>query len=203
MTDLTLYTNPRSRGSIARWMMEEVGQPYTAINLDFATTMKAADYIAINPMKKVPALVHNGQVVTECAAICCYMAETFPDAGLLSPNRAAYYRWMFFGAGPLEHAVTNTALKVEVPKDRIGMVGYGTFDRVIRTLTGHLAETPYFCGQAFSAVDVYVGKQIGWGLQFGILPADPVLTGYWDRISARPAHASAAAADAAALAEGI
>ncbi len=191
---LILYTNPMSRGRIARWMMEEAGQPYTAINLDFATTMKAPDYVALNPMKKVPTLVHNGAVITECAAICCYMAETFPAARLLPENRAAYYRWMFFGAGPLEHAVTNNALGLEAPKERRGMVGYGTFDRVVRTLAGHLEQTPYFCGNDFSAADVYVGSQIGWGLQFKTLPSEPAFLTYWDRISNRPALARANAA---------
>lgn len=198
MADLTLFTNPRSRGSIARWMMEEVGQPYTAISVDFDTTIQSEDYAAINPMKKVPALIHRGQVITECGAICCYMAETFSETGMLASNRAAHFRWMFFGAGPLEHAVTNKALKVEVPPKRTRMVGYGSFDRVVQTLVGHLSQTPYFCGTSFSSVDVYVGKQIGWGLTFGILPADPVLTEYWKRISARPAHLRATAADAAA-----
>jgi glutathione S-transferase len=108
--ELVLYTNPMSRGRIARWMMEEIGQPYRAEILGFDASMKSADYKALNPMGKVPTLVHGDTVVTECAAICAYMADAFPQAGLApEPNsqlRGPYYRWMFFAAGPVEAAVS-------------------------------------------------------------------------------------------------
>ena len=132
---LTLYTNPMSRGRIARWMLEEVGQPYETIVLDYATTMKGPEYLAINPMGKVPAIKHGDVVVTECAAICAYLADAFPRAGLAPPPndklRAPYYRWLFFAAGPLEAAVTNKAMGFSPPADKEGMVGYGTFARVV------------------------------------------------------------------------
>ncbi|MEH7827953.1 glutathione S-transferase family protein [Gemmobacter denitrificans] len=199
MNRLTLYTNPMSRGRIARWMLEETGQPYEVVVLDYATTMKEPAYLAINPMGKVPALTHGDRVVTEGAAICTYLADAFPEAGLMPEDRAGFYRWMFFGAGPLEAAVTNAALQVVVPAERRGMVGYGSLEKVVATLSGHLAGQPYFLGSQFTAVDVYVGSQISWGLQFGTLPADPVLADYAARITARPAALRAKAADDALL----
>src|SRR3546814_798624 len=107
--ELVFYTNPMSRGRIARWMLEEVGQPYRTQVLDYGTTMKAPEYLAVNPMGKVPAIQHGATVVTEAAAICAYLADAFPDAGLAPPlkDRGAYYRWMFYAAGPVESAVTN------------------------------------------------------------------------------------------------
>ena len=127
--ELVLYTNPRSRGRIARWMLEEVDQPYRTEILDFATTMKAPGYLAINPMGKVPALRHGDAVVTETAAICAYLADAFPQAALAPPPgdrlRAPYYRWLFFAAGPVEAAASNKALGFAVPPEREGMMGYG------------------------------------------------------------------------------
>ena len=133
---LTLYTNPMSRGRIARWMLEEVGVEYETVVLGYDTTMKAEAYRAINPMAKVPALVHNGKTITECAAICAYLAEAFPDAGL-APNadeRADYYRWLFYAAGPVEAAVGNRALGVVPDAAQQRMIGYGSLDRVIDVL---------------------------------------------------------------------
>lgn len=191
---LTLYTNPMSRGRIARWMLEEIGVPYSVQILDYGTTMKAPEYLAINPMGKVPALVHDGRLVTETAAICLYLADAFPDAGLIGQDRAAYYRWILFAAGPLEAAVTNNALGFVPPAERARMVGYGSFESAVDTL--HLAVTDsYIAGETFSAADVYVGCQIGWGLQFGSIPDSPVLRRYWDRIKDRPARLRAEAAD--------
>ena len=199
---LVLYTHPRSRGRIARWMLEEVGQPYECVVLDYATTMKAPDYLAINPMGKVPALVHDGRVVTEGAAICTYLADAFPEAGLMPQDRAGFYRWMFFGAGPLEQAVVNRALGVEVPDDKRGMVGYRDLDRMADILAAELARHPHLCGAGFSAADVYVGSQIGWGLRFGTIPDRPVFADYWARISTRPAALRAAALDDALIPAG-
>src|SRR3569623_1649044 len=106
--DLVFYTNPMSRGRIVRWMLEEVGQPYRTELLEYETGMKAAQYLAINPTGKVPAIVHGGTVVTEGAAICAYLADAFPQAGLAPAldDRGDYYRWLFFAAGPVEAAVT-------------------------------------------------------------------------------------------------
>lgn len=190
---IEFYTNPRSRGAIVHWMLEEAGAPYKLHLLDFGPPMKAAEYRAVNPMGKVPAIRHRGQVVTEAAAICAYLAETFPEAGLAPApeERAAYYRWFFFGAGPVEAAVTNRALGFQVPADRQGTVGYGTYEAVIDTLEAAVSAGPYLAGDRFTAVDVYTGSQIGWGLQFGTIPERPAFRDYWQRISARPALARA------------
>lgn len=196
---IDFYTNPRSRGAIARWMLEEVGAPYREHRLEFGTTIKAPEYLAINAMGKVPAIVHDGQVVTEAAAICAYLADVFPEAGLAPPaaERGAYYRWFFFGAGPVEAAVVNTAMGFVVPPERKVAVGYGSLDDVVATLEHRLEESPYLAGERFTAADVYAGSQIGWGMQFGTLPTRPVFEAYWNRIKDRPARAAAAAKDAA------
>lgn len=196
---LTFYTHPQSRGRITHWMLEEVGEPYETVVLDYATTMKAPAYLAINPMGKVPALVHDGQVITEGAAIITYLADAFPAAGLMPANRGAFYRWMFFGAGPVEAAVTNKALGVQVPPERRGMVGYGSLDAVTDTLAAQLAKTPYLCGDTFSAADVYVGSQIGFGMRFNTIESRPVFTEYWARLTARPALARSTALNDALL----
>ncbi|WP_225026300.1 glutathione S-transferase family protein [Xinfangfangia pollutisoli] len=197
---LTFYTNPMSRGRIARFMLEEIGQPYETVFLDFGPQMQTPEYRAINPMGKVPALVHDGHVVTEAAAICTYLAMTFPEKGLMADDKAAFFRWMFFGAGPLEQAVVNNSFGwvPKTPQDS-GRTGYGSLDRVSLSLTQHLSKHAYFADDRFTAVDVYVGSQIGWGLRFGTLPANDTLTRYWDRIRSRPALAAANAKDDAAL----
>lgn len=199
MDHLTLYTNPMSRGRIARWMLEEIGQPYQVVVLDYGTSMKAPAYLAINPMGKVPALTHGARVITEGAAICTYLADAFPEAGLMPEDRAAFYRWMFFGAGPLEAAVVNRSLGVVVPPEAKGRVGYGSLEDVVATLKAHLAGRDYLVGKAFSAVDVYLGSQIAWGLQFGTIPAEPEFAAYAARITARPAALRAKAADDALI----
>lgn len=196
---LTFYTHPMSRGRMVRWMLEEVGEPYETVVLDYGTTMKAPGYLAVNPMGKVPALVHPGGVVTEVAAICCFLADAFPQAGLMPSDRGAFYRWMFFGAGPVEQAVVNTSMGWVPEPDKRGRIGYGCIEDVVATLTGHLEGRHYICGEGFSAADVYLGSQIGWGLRFGTLPGNAVLASYWDRIKGRPALARANALDDALL----
>lgn len=201
---LTFYTNPYSRGRIVRWMLEELGAPYEQRVLGYDTSMKAPDYLALNPMGKVPAIVHDGHIVTEGAAICAYLADAFPEAGL-APRpglaRASYYRWMFFGAGPVESAVCDRMLKVEPTPEQQRAVGYGDFDRVLRTLDIAVSNAPYLAGDHFSAADVYVGSQIGFGMQFNTIPASSALTAYWSRIKDRPARLKAAAMDDALVAE--
>jgi glutathione S-transferase len=202
MTDeLVFYTNPMSRGRIVRWMLEEVGTPYGTEILDFGTTMKAPDYLAINPMGKVPAIRHGATIVTECAAICAYLADAFPAAGLAPAPaaRGSYYRWLFFAAGPLEAAVTNRSLKLEPPADKQGMVGYGNFDAVMDTLQQAVAGGAYIAGEGFTAADVYVGSHIGWGLQFGSIEQRPGFAEYWDRVSNRDAYRRANELDNAAM----
>ncbi|MEQ8207848.1 MAG: glutathione S-transferase family protein [Woeseia sp.] len=187
--EVVLYTNPMSRGRIARWMLEEVAVPYRTEILEYGAAMKSPEFLAVNPMGKVPALRHGSATITECAAICAYLADAFPDAGLAPPltDRAAYYRWLFFVAGPLESALNNKALGVEVPADRERMVGYGTLASVVDTLEAAVQERPFIAGDAFSAADVYVGSHVGWGLQFGTLEKRPAFEEYWSRISGRDA----------------
>jgi glutathione S-transferase len=162
--------------------------------------MKGPAFRAINPMGKVPALVHDGRVITECAAICLYLAEAFPEAGLMPADRAALYRWMFFGAGPLEQAVVNTSFGwvPQTPQDA-GRTGYGSLAEVTAALTGHLAAHPYVCGEAFSCADVYIGSQVAWGLRFGTMPANDTLAAYHARLKDRPAARRANAADDALM----
>ncbi len=189
MADLTLYTNPMSRGRIARWMVEETGQPYETVIIPFGPAMKSADYRAVNPMGKVPAVRHGDVVVTECAAICAYLADTFPEAKLAPPNpqRGSYYRWLFFAAGPLEAAVSNRSLGFEVPDERRRMIGYGSFQDVMDTLEIAVSTNPFVAGQAFTAADVYVGSHIAWGLQFGSIEKRQAFVDYLARVSDRPA----------------
>ena len=199
---LTLYTNPMSRGQIARWMLEETGQPYEEVILDYGTTMKAPEYLAVNPMGKVPAIVHDGQVVTEGAAICAYLAAVFPQAGLApatDEERAAYYRWLFFAAGPVEAAITDKFLKVEISAEQQRMAGYGSFDTMVDVLEQQARARDYVCGDRFTAADVYFGSQIVWGLMFGTLPKRPAFETYAERLTARPAYRAAKAKDDALM----
>jgi len=193
LTKIDFYTNPQSRGRIVRWMLEETALPYETHILTYDGTMKDAAYRAINPMGKVPAISHNGKIVTECAAICAYLAEVMPDAVLAptSEERADYYRWMFFAAGPLESATVNRALGFTVPEERERMVGYGHFNLVLDTLEKALSGKDYMTGSRFTAADVYVGSQIIWGLQFGTLDERPGFKAYAERLAARPAYAEA------------
>jgi glutathione S-transferase len=199
---ITFYTNPQSRGQIARWMLEETGQPYEEVILDYATTLRGPEYLAINPMGKVPAIVHDGQVVTEGAAICAYLADAFPDMGLAPGNdaeRAAYYRWLFFAAGPVEGAVINNYLKVTPTEEQQRMVGYGSFDMVVDVLEQTIASRDYVCGDRFTAADVYFGSQIIWGTMFGTLPKRDAFMPYVERLTARPAYKAGKAKDEALM----
>ncbi|WP_257538548.1 glutathione S-transferase family protein [Sphingobium sp. CFD-1] len=190
MAEITFYTNPMSRGQIVRWMLEEVGEPYDLVPLDYGTGMKASDYLAINPMGKVPAIVHAGKTITEAAAICAYLADAFPAAHLAPPidRRADYYRWLFFAAGPVEAAVTNKALGFIIPEGRERMAGYGTFDHTIDALESAVSGPGWICGDQFTAADVYVGAQIDWGLQFGTIPNRPSFDAYAVRLRDRPGY---------------
>ena len=188
--DLVFYTNPMSRGRIARWMLEETGAAYRTEVLEYGPMMKSEAFLAVNPMGKVPAIRHRGTVVTEAAAICAYLADAFPEAGLAPPagDRGAYYRWLFFAAGPLEAATTNRFLGFEPPADQRSMVGYGTFEAVMDTLERAVAGGGYIAGGRFSAADVYVGSHVGWGLQMGTIEARPAFADYWSRLQGRDAR---------------
>lgn len=197
--ELVFYTHPMSRGRTARWMLEEVGRPYRTELLEFGTTMKAPEYLAINVMGKVPALRHGATVVTETAAICAYLADAFPDAGLApplgDPRRGPYYRWLFFGAGPLEAAWTNQALGFVTPPDRARMAGYGSLDAVLHALEDALSQCEYLAGTSFTAADLYIGAQLGFGLRFGMIEKRPAFVAYAEKLAARPAAVRAREVD--------
>ena len=202
--ELVLYTNPQSRGRIARWMLEETRQPYRTEVLDYATTMKAPAYLAINPMGKVPALRHGDTVVTETAAICAYLADAFPQAGLAPSSgdrlRGPYYRWLFFTAGPLEAAVSNKALGFVVPPERERMMGYGRVEQTMSVIETALSRSEFLVGDGFTAADLYVGSHLGFGMMFGTIERRPTFERYWQRVSARPACQRAKELDDAAVA---
>lgn len=189
--NLMFFTNPQSRGRIVRWMLEELQVPYSTSILDFDTSMKSPTYLAINPMGKVPAITHGDMVVTEAAAICAYLADAFPEAGMApapkSLERGTYYRWLFFVAGPLEAAASNHALGLVIPKEREVMMGYGNYDLTINVLETAVSRGKYLLGDTFSAADVYVGSHIGFGMQFDTIPKRPAFERYWSLISNRPA----------------
>ncbi len=188
--DIVFYTSPMSRGRIVRWMLEEVGAPYHTELVDFAAP-KPPGLLAVNPMGKVPALTHKGVAITETAAICAYLADAFPAAGLApavgDPARASYLRWLFFAAGPIETAVLVKALGVAVEGRQEVMAGFGSFERLLATLEQALGAADYLAGDRFSAADLYLGSELGWAIQFGSIPARPVFEAYVGRINARPA----------------
>ena len=201
-SDLTLYTNPMSRGRIARWMLEETGAPYDVQVLTFGGSVKSADYLAVNPMGKVPALRHGDVVVTETAAICAYLADAFPDMGLAPPlaERGAYYRWLFFAAGPFEAATFNKVLGLEAVGDQEGMIGYGNLATVLDTLAGVLANSPYVAGERFSAADVYLGANLDFDINVTkVIDARPVFVDYLARLNSREARVRAIALDGALI----
>ena len=203
--ELVLYTNPMSRGRVARWMLEEVGQPYQTEVLDYASTMKAPAYLAINPMGKVPALRHGDAVVTETRGDlrlprrCVSGGPACAAAGRSAAR--AYYRWLFFAAGPVEYAVSNKALGFTVPPERERMMGYGNFARVMDTLEAAVSRGNYLVGERFTAADVYVGSHIGFGMMFGTMEKRPAFEQYWQRVSSRPACLRAKELDDAKAAE--
>lgn len=202
MADIKFYTNPMSRGQIVRWMLEEVGQPYDSEIVDYGVMHDDA-YRAINPMMKVPAIVHRGRTVTECAAIIAYLADAFPEAGLAprDDEKADYYRWLFFAAGPIEQAVTNKAAGFEPSEERGRMFGYGNYDLAVNTLADHLASRAYVCGDRFTAADVYVGSTVMWGTQFATLPSLQPFLDYGARLSDRDAYKRGKAIDGKLIAE--
>jgi glutathione S-transferase len=203
MADLKFYTNPMSRGQTVRWMLEEVGQPYETEILNYASTMKAEPYLSVNPMGKVPAIVHNGKVVTEVAAICCYLADAFPAAGLApdTKDRADYYRWIFFTSGPIEAAFSNKAAGWEPTPERQRMFGYGNYELAINTLEKALTGKTYIAGERFTAADLFVGANVNFMLQFKLLEARPVFTDYAGRMTDRDAYRRARDIDGKLIAE--
>jgi glutathione S-transferase len=196
---LTFYTNPMSRGRMVRWMLEEVGAPYETVVTQWGAPMP--ELLAANPLGKVPTIVHGGAVVSETAAICAYLADTFPEAGLAprAEERAAYYRWMFFTAGPVEAAMMNHHLGVTLPPEKEAMIGYGNLARAVDVLAGAVSAHDYVAGPRFTAADVYVGSSIDFFLQFGMLEKREAFTRYVDRLRGRPAWVRARAIDDALI----
>ncbi|MDI5921051.1 HTH domain-containing protein [Halomonas sp. LR5S13] len=188
--ELTFYTNPLSRGGIVHWMLEELGVPYRTVLLEYGTTMKSAEYLALNPMGKVPAIRHGNVVVTEAAAICAYLADAFPEAGLAPPPaaRGDYYRWLFFAAGPLESVISLNTLGVQPTAEQQRQIGCGDYWAVLDALAGALDGRSHIAGTAFSAADVYVGSHLGWGMHFGTIPRRPEFEAYWAALKDRPAR---------------
>ena len=203
MSNLTFYTNPMSRGQTVRWMLEEVGEPYDTELLDYESTLKQEPYLSINPMGKVPAIKHNGKVVTEVAAICCYLADAFPQAGLAPPpsERADYYRWIFFTSGPVEAAFSNKAAGWEPTPEKQRMFGYGNYDLAIATLEKALTGRDYIAAGHFTAADLFVGANVNFMLQFKLLEPKPVFTDYAARMTDRDAYRRARDIDGKLIAE--
>jgi glutathione S-transferase len=199
MSDLIFYTNPQSRGQMVRWMLEEVGVPYRTECLTYGGTMKSEPYLSVNPMGKVPAIQHDGKVVTEVAAICAYLADAFPQAGLAPPpaERADYYRYLFFAAGPVEQAFSLKAVGFEVPQDKQGMFGFGNHNSTFAALTRMLEGRDYITGR-FSAADLYVAAELGFMMGFGMLEKKEPFTSYVARCTDRDAYRRARQMDAEA-----
>jgi glutathione S-transferase len=189
--DIVFYHNPMSRGRMAHWMLEEVGAPYRIelINFDKGEHKRPA-FLAVNPMGKLPAIVHRRTVVTETGAICAFLADAFPAAGLAprldDPARGTYLRWLFFGAGCVDPALIDRMLARPVP-ERTGAVGYGRYEDMVDTLEKAITPGPFILGERFSAADVYVGAQIGWGMMTKSLDARPAFQAYVGRLQQRPA----------------
>ena len=206
MAEFTFYTVAMSRGQISRWALHEVGADYEHVVMNWDT--RPPEYRSVNPMNKVPALVHHlggrDVVVTEAAAINHYLAEAHPDIGLLPHEEeiAPYFRWLFFAAGPLEQAVVAKAMGWEVPPERQGMAGFGSLDLTLDAIDGWLGENDYAAGSRFTMADTYVGSQFIWGLRFGSIPERPSFRAYVDRLTERPAYKAANAIDAR-LIEGV
>jgi glutathione S-transferase len=194
---VTFYTNPMSRGRMVHWMLEEVEAPYEPKILDFEKREhKSPEYLAINPMGKLPAIVHRGVVVTETPAIITYLADTFASGRLApkldDPKRGTYLRWMFFGAGCVDPAIMEKMLN-RAPVERTGALGYGTYEDTLNALEKAITPGPYILGDTFSAVDLYIGSQIGFGLMTKSLEPRPSFQAYAARVTERPAFQRAQA----------
>lgn len=197
---LMFYTNPMSRGRIVRWMLEEIGVPYETKILDYGTTMKASEYLAINPMGKVPAIKHGDAIITETAAICVYLAETFPDAKLMPINdeeRALYYRWLFFAASPVVEALDINSLDVVITPKLQRSLGCGNPQNAFDVLAHAVSKSPYIVGDRFTAADVYIASYIGFCMHLGELEKRVEFVEYWDRVCNRPARLRAVEIDGA------
>jgi len=199
MADLTLYHAAPTRSSVALWMLEETGEPY---DIHLISTKRGENrepaYLAVNPMGKVPALRHRDVVITEVAAICTYLADAFPAKGLNipldDPRRGPYLKWLFFGPGVLEAAVSDRAFPRAAAPPR-GALGYGDFDTTMDVLARAVTPGPFLMGERFTAADVVIGANLRWGMIFKIVPERREFTDYVARIGERPAAKRAQAKD--------
>ncbi len=201
MPKLTLYHAVPSRSSIVRWMLEELGEPYAVHLLDLKKgESRQPAHLAVNPMGKVPALQHGDAVVTEAAAICCYLADEFPGARLNvpvgDPRRGPYLKWLFFGPACIEPAMLERAFPRKEAVAR-STAGFGDYDAVMDVLTRAAGEaSPYLLGEQFTAADVVIGSTLRWGMLFKLIPERSELAAYVARLTARPAFKRAAELDA-------
>ena len=198
MADYTFFTNPMSRGQIARWALHEAGADYDTVLVDWADKPQAL--LDANAMGKVPTLIHHhgghDHVITECAAICAYLADTAaPDLAPTGEERADYYRWLFFAAGPLEQAVVARSMGWEVPEGKSGMAGFGSYEKTVACLDDFLSDRAFVCGERFTMADVYLGSQVDWGLMFKSLPERGSFQAYAERLRAREPYKTATAID--------
>ena len=201
---LTLFHAPNSRSGATRILLEELGADYALQVLDLKQKQQRdADYLAVNPMGKVPAILHGDALVTEQPAIFIYLADLYPQAGLApgldDPLRGPYLRWMAFYGSSFEPAVLDLALKREPAPP--SLCPYSDYDTMLATFTAQLRAGPYLLGERFSAADVLWGSALGWMTAFGLVPKLPEIMAYVERASARPAARKASAADAALAAE--
>src|SRR5262245_46603423 len=189
--EIVFYTNPQSRGAMTHWMLEEIGCPYRMTVLAFGPEMKSPDYLAINPMGKVPAIKHGNTVVTETGAILCYLADRFPEARLApSPaSRGAYYRWLFFVAGCCEPALGNKSAGWDpnTPELKIRF-GYGSYEQVMDTVAKAVEGKRYIAGDTFTAAALYMASFRHWGMMFGVIEKRPVFEAYARPHIERPAN---------------
>lgn len=196
MSNLVFYSNPQSRGRIAHWMLEELAEPYAIQWLDYGPEgTKSADYLAINPMGKLPAITHDAKIVTETPAICAYLAARFPEKKLIPPTTdpglADFYRWLFFAAGPLEQSITAGSLGWTVPEERKATVGFGSHEEVLSVIESALQQGSYLCGSDFTAADVYVASHLSWGMAFGTVDKRQRFEEYVALATDRPAYRQA------------
>jgi glutathione S-transferase len=203
MAEYTFYTNPMSRGQIARWALHEARADYEQVLVDWQAKN---DLLKVNPMGKVPTIVHHhgghDHVVTEAAAICHYLAEmSAPDLLPQTHEKADYFRWLLFAAAPLEQAIVAKSMGWEVPPEREVMTGFGNYDRTIDAIDGWLQGREFVCGRRFTMADVYVGSAVDWGLQFGSIPARASFEAYAERLRAREAYQAGKAIDGKLIAE--
>ena len=203
MADYTFFTNPMSRGQIARWALHEVAADYEQVLVDWKAKPEA--FLAANAMGKVPTIIHHAEggdhAVSEAAAICLYLADMHPEAGLLpeGAEKADYYRWTVFAAGPVEQSITSRAFGFNPAPEQEAMAGWGSFDRTMSTLDQFLTGRTWVCGERFTMADVYLGSTVDWGLTFGIIPPLESLVAYAERIQARSAYKAAKAIDNALI----